>query len=337
MKTSARLLGALGLAAAFIGFAGMEQAQAEDITWDMANEYSAATIVGLADKHFADLVAEKTGGKLNIVNQFGGAAGLKSADLIDAIGSGAVPLGNFPLEVGSGHNQMYLVTNLPLIGQTLEEAAVMQEIARPYLEETLAKDNLQLLYMIIWPPVGIWASEELADAESLKGVPIRVNHPIATAIFKNAGAAPVQLSWGDVVPQLQVGAIEAVHTSISGGTLGLPLDKVPYYIDVGTHVGQSAAVVNRDVLDDLPADLKQAVLEAAAETEAWVRETISGQMQSETDALVDKGAKIVSGADVSVELVTHLREVSAPIIDEWLSKTGAEGEAFLEAYRARTQ
>ena len=282
-------------------------------------------------------MAEKTGGKLKIVNQFGGAAGLKSADLIDAIGSGAVPLGNFPLEVGSGHNQMYLVTNLPLIGQTLDEAAIMQEIARPYLEKTLARDNLELLYMIIWPPVGIWAGEPLEDAESLKGVPIRVNHPIATAIFRNAGAAPVQLSWGDVVPQLQVGAIKAVHTSVSGGTLGLPLDKVPYYIDVGTHVGQSAAVVNKDVLDGLPADIKAAVLEAAAETEAWVRDTISTQMQTETDALVEKGATVISGADVPAGLVTYLREVSAPIIDEWLTKTGDEGKAFLETYRSKTQ
>jgi len=327
---------ALGVALAF-GIATAGDAAAQEITWDMANEYSANTIVGLADKHFADLVAEKTGGRIRIVNQFGGAAGLKSADLIDAIGSGAVPLGNFPLEVGSGHDPMYLVTNLPLIGQTLEEAAVMQAIARPYLEKTLAKNNLELLYMIIWPPVGIWADAPLAGPDALKGLPIRVNHPIAMTIFKNAGAAPVQLSWGDVVPQLQVGAIRAVHASVSGGTLGLPLEKVPYYIDVGTHVGQAAAAVNKDVLDGLPDDLKAAVREAAAETETWVRDTIANQMKAETEALIAKGAKIVTGPDVPAELVAYLKKVSAPIIDDWLAKTGAEGRAFLDAYREKTQ
>lgn len=310
-------------------------AWAQEYTLDMANEYSDGTPPGMADIHFAELVKEKTGGRVKVVNQLGGSAGFKSADMIDAIGSGAVPMGNFPLEAGAGHSPMYLVTNLPLIGQTIDQAEIMQGVARPYVEKALADDNLGLLYMVIWPAVGVWSKEPIKTAEDFRQLAIRVNHPIATELFRNAGANPIQISWGDVIPQLQVGAIGAVHASISGISLGLPMDIVPYYNDIGTHVGQAAAAINLDTLNELPEDLRAAVLEAATETEAWNREQIASLVADEEKHVASKGGTVVS--EFSPELINHLREIAKPIIDKWLQSAGDDGKAFLEAYRNATQ
>ncbi|MCF3934807.1 TRAP transporter substrate-binding protein [Acuticoccus sp. M5D2P5] len=310
-------------------------ATAQEYTLDLANEYSGATPPGLADIHFAELVKEKTGGRVEVVNQLGGSAGFKSADMIDAIGAGALPMGNFPLEVGAGRNPMYLVTNLPLIGQTLAEAETMQEIARPYVEAAMEEDNLALLYMVIWPAVGVWSAEAIEAPEDFDGLKIRVNHPIAMELFRAAGASPVQISWSDVVPQLQVGAIEAVHASISGISLGLPTNIVPYYNDIGTHVGQAAAAINLDTLNELPEDLRAAVMEAAAETEAWNRAQIADLVASEEQHVADEGGTVVS--EFSPELIGFLREKAQPIVDEWLAKSGESGTEFLDAYRSATQ
>ncbi|WP_108659972.1 TRAP transporter substrate-binding protein [Acuticoccus kandeliae] len=310
-------------------------AMAQDYTLDLANEYSAATPPGLADIHFAELVKEKTGGRVEIVNQLGGSAGFRSADMIDAIGAGALPMGNFPLEVGAGRNPMYLVTNLPLIGQTLAEAETMQKIARPYVEAAMEEDNLALLYMVIWPAVGVWSAEPIETPADLEGLKIRVNHPIAMELFRAAGASPVQISWADVVPQLQVGAIEAVHASISGISLGLPMGVVPAYNDIGTHVGQAAAAINLDTLNELPDDLRAAVLEAAAETEAWNRAQIADLVASEEKHVADEGGMMVK--EFSPELIAFLREKAQPVIDDWLAKSGDAGKTFLDDYRAATQ
>lgn len=310
-------------------------ATAQEFVLDMANEYGAATPPGMADTHFAELVEKKTGGRVKIVNQLGGSAGFKSADMIEAIGSGAVPMGNFPLEAGAGHNPLYLITNLPLIGQTIDQAVTMQGIAKPYVKEAMNADDLELLYMVIWPAVGVWSKEPITRFEDFDGLSIRVNHPVATELFRNAGANPVQISWADVIPQLQVGAIEAVHASISGISLGLPMDIVPVYNDIGTHVGQAAAAINKDQLEALPDDLRAAVLEAATETEAWNREQITALVGTEAEKVKAAGGQVVS--EFSPELIGKLREIAQPIIDKWLAEAGENGTVFLDKYRAATQ
>lgn len=308
-------------------------ASAAPMQLDMANEYTPPTLPAEADGHFAELVKQKTGGKIEIVNQYGGALGIKSKAMIDACSTGAVPLVSFPLETASGVDQFFNVTNLPVMGQTLEEAGIMQKITRPHLTKLLAKVDMTPLYTTMWPPVGIWASEPILDISGWKGKKIRVNTTIATDLFKRAGAAPVPLSWGDVIPQLQAGAISAVHTSVAGGTLGLPLNIVPNFIDIGFYVTQQMAAINTDVLENLSPELKKAVLDAARETEVWAFNELGSRIKKETAALVAKGAKVIPASEIPMSYLEQFRAISQPTIDQWMARIGDAGRKVFEEYR----
>ncbi|WP_011578941.1 MULTISPECIES: TRAP transporter substrate-binding protein DctP [Chelativorans] len=324
---------ALGLT--LVAACSITHVTAQEYTLDMANEYNTNSIVGRADAHFAELVAEKTGGRVRVVVHFSGALGIKSEDVIDSVGTGAVSLANFPLEVGAGHSPLYSMTNLPLFGISLSQAIVMQEVAKPYLTDVMKEDNIVPLYFTIWPPIGLWSDQPIQTAEDLKGLRVRVTQPITAELFKAAGSAPVQLSWADVVPQLMTGALDAVHTSIQGLSLGLPAKDVPHFMDFGSHVSQNAAVINADLLQSFPEDIRAAILEAGVETEQWSHGMIAEIMDLEYKRLSENNVTLVKQENVPSDLMSFFRQISEPLVANWQAKAGEVGARFLAEYQGR--
>src|SRR2546427_248526 len=69
-------------------------AQGQVVRWNMADEYPATSIQGEADARFAKEVAERSGTRIQVTNQYDAASGFRSKDMVEAVGRGAVPLGN---------------------------------------------------------------------------------------------------------------------------------------------------------------------------------------------------------------------------------------------------
>src|SRR5690554_8016258 len=67
---------------------------ADEIVWDMPNEYPATSVQGEGDVIFSSLLKEKTDGQIRIAHHFGGALGLRSKDQLDAVGDGLVQVAN---------------------------------------------------------------------------------------------------------------------------------------------------------------------------------------------------------------------------------------------------
>ncbi|MGV6876384.1 TRAP transporter substrate-binding protein [Pseudochelatococcus sp. B33] len=336
LKEQLQVLGrAIGIAlATTICFS---HALAQDYTLDMANEYNTTSIVGRADAHFAELVAQKTGGRVKVVVHFSGALGIKSEDVIDSVGTGAVSLADFPLEVGAGHNPLYSMTNLPFFGISLSQAIVMQDVAKPYLTDMMKEDNIVPLYFTIWPPIGLWSNKPIKTTDDLKRLRVRVTQPITADLFKAAGSTPIQLSWADVVPQIMTGALDAVHTSIQGLSLGLPAKDVPYFMDFGSHVSQNAAVINADLLESFPEDIRTAIIEAGVETEQWSHGMIAEILEAEYKRISENNITLMKQADIPPELMAFFRQISAPLIANWQTRAGEAGAGFIAEYQTRTQ
>ena len=60
-------------------------------------------------------------------------------------------------------------------------------------------------------------NKPLDSMDAIKNVRIRTYDANGTITLRNAGAAPIQLSWADTVPQLTTGGIDGVLTSADGG------------------------------------------------------------------------------------------------------------------------
>ena len=120
---------------------GAVTAQAATLTWDMANEYNATSIHAEGDTLFAETLSETSNGQIEVVTHFGGALGFKSKDQLDAVADGAIQLADTYVGPLGGIEPIFLLSSLPFLASTIEEAKVLFEVARPYYEKVLAKNR----------------------------------------------------------------------------------------------------------------------------------------------------------------------------------------------------
>ncbi|HET6468341.1 MAG TPA: TRAP transporter substrate-binding protein [Geminicoccaceae bacterium] len=309
-------------------------ANADAATWDMPNEYNPTSIQAQGNKRFAEVLKEKTNGEIEIVHHFGGSLGYKSQDQFDAVGDGAVPIADTFIGPLGGFEPLFLLPSLPFLTANSEESRVLYEVAKPYYERIFEDNNQKLLFAEPWPPSGIWAKKPVAGTEDLKNLKIRSYDTSGTITLREAGAAPIQLSWADVVPQLGTGGIEAVLTSAEGGANAKFWEHLSDFTEINYAAPLNLVHMNLDVWNELSPEHQQAVLEAAAEAEAYTWELAKERVAQNYEEMRGHGMTITT--DVPPEYLEALAEASKPALDDWLAKTGEEGRAILEEYRRRT-
>ena len=304
-------------------------AHADTIQWDMPNEYGATSLPAEADRLFAERVNEKSDGKLVITNHFGGALGYKSRDHWSAVEDGAVPIASTYTGVFSGIDPIFELQSLPFVATNPKESKALLDAMRPWLEAAFAKGGQMYLLGAPWTPVGIWAQKKITDAEGLKNLKIRSYDKTGTLTLKNAGAAAIQLSWADVVPALSTGTIEAVLTSDEGGLSAKFHEYMDHFHHVGFTMGTNMIHVSQAAFDDLSPELRQAVLDAAAEVEAEAWANINERIALNVQRMDENG--VTSVTDVPAAFIEHLRTSGEPVTAAWREKFGDEEAAKIFA------
>ena len=297
-------------------------APAQDVAWDMPNEYGETSISGEADKIFAERLAANSGGRIIITNHFGGSLGYKSKDHWAAVEDQAVPIASTYTGVFTGFDPIFLMNNLPFMATNPTQSKALIDAARPYYAEAFAKGNQVLLLTEPWSPVGLWTKRPISSAAEMQGLKVRTYDKNGTLTLKELGAAAIQMSWADVVPALSTNTIEAVLTSEEGGLSANFQEYLDHYHYLNFTMGSNMVHVNRDVLDGLPDDLRQIVLDTAAEVEAELWARAQDRIDLNVQRLQD--ANVTAIQDVPESFIDELKTASMVAINEWRELIGQE-------------
>lgn len=303
-------------------------------SWNLANEYGATSIHAEGNVVFADAVNENTNGEITITVHPGGALGYKSADHFDAVSDGAVEIADTPGNFLGGIDPIMLLSSLPFLANTVDEARTLMDIAMPEYEKVFEANGQKILYASPWPASGLWAKMPIESSADLKDVKIRTYDPNGTKTLKAIGAAPIQLAWADVGPQLATGGISAVLTSAEGGVGQNFVEHTPFFTEINYAVPLNIVHINKSVFDSLSDEHQKAVMDAAqaASDRNWAE--VVGRTQKNYDALTDAGGTVVT--ERSPEFLGQLGEAGDGVLAEWLDKTGERGAAIIADYRAKT-
>lgn len=174
--------------------------------------------------------------------------------------------------------------------------------------------------------------DDIATVDDLKNLRLRTYDPTGVEVFSRVGAAPIQLSWADVVPQLTTGGIDAVLTSDEGGTNAKFWEHLSHFNQLGFSLGFSMGHMNRDVFEELSPELKEEVMAAASEAEDIAWDKAEGRVASNFETMRKEGIEIV---EPTPELLDALQEAATPVLEEWQADMGPDGDAILEDYRAK--
>lgn len=314
-------------------FALSAASSAQTYVWDMPNEYPAGSVQGEGDRHFAELLKTKSQGDIKIVHHFGASLGFRSKDQLDAVADGAVVIANTFVPPLGGINPIFVLSSLPFLVSDANEAFTLYEVARPYYDKELARYNQKLLYSSPWPASGLWGARAYDKHETVKGLKLRTYDPNGTLVFKAAGAAPVQLSWADIVPQLSTGGIEGVLTSIESGLSASFNDYTKFFTAINYTTPINMVTMNLDTWKKLPVDKQQAVLDAAKETENFLWAGLDSVIKRNYEVAAARGVTIVK--EVNPDFHQYLQKQAEPVIAAWVERAGKDGQALISEYRQR--
>ena len=310
-------------------------AQAQTVRWSMANEYPATSIQGEADARFARELAERSGTRIQITNQYDAASGLRSRDMVGAIGRGTVPIGNTYMGALGGLDPVFLLPSLPFLATTPEQAQLLAQIARPIFERVLEKQNQKLLFLSPWPAAGLWANKPVAGVDSLRGLRVRTADANGVAAFRAAGAVPVQISFADAIPQLKAGQLDAALSSGDGGAGQLLMETLKHFTQIDYAITMSVVTLNMNAWNALDEDLQAAVFAAATITEARQWEILKPRMAANFKAMREAGVTITT--ELTPEYRDALRKAGQGVVTDWARAMGPAGADILMGYRARVE
>jgi TRAP-type C4-dicarboxylate transport system substrate-binding protein len=305
------------------------------LRWSMANEYPATSIQGEADARFAREIAERTKGRIEIAHQYDAASGVRSRDMLAAIASGKLVIGNTFMGALGAVDPVFQLPSLPFLASAPEQGKALAEIARPAYERALEPHNQKLLFLSPWPAAGLWARKPIDSVEALKGLRVRTSDASGVLVFKTAGAVPVEVSFADAIPMLKAGQLDALVSSGDGGAGARFAETLKHFTAIEYAITMSMVTVNGDAWRALDPELRRAVLAAAAATEAAQWEILKTRVAANYAQFRAAGVTVTTA--LPPDYRQALSAAAQVAIDDWKQKMGPAAGPILDDYRKRLE
>ncbi|MBB3262735.1 tripartite ATP-independent transporter DctP family solute receptor [Azospirillum sp. OGB3] len=332
MKSMKALFAGLALAAMVLPGVVASGAAAADYK----AEYKLSTVLGkpfpwgIGGDRWAELVKEKTNGRIN-VKMYPGSA-LVNGDQTKEFT--ALRQGVIDMAVGSTINWSPQVKELNLFSlpflmpdHKAMDALTQGPVGKQLFDLLATKDVVPLA----WGENGFRevsnSKHAISKPEDLKGLKIRVvGSPLYLDTFTALGANPTQMSWADAQPALSTGAVDgqenpvAVFTAAKLPTLGQK------HLTLWGYVADPLIfVVNKEVWNSWSKEDQEAVraaaVQAAAEEVAIARKGITAQDDSLLKELAGQGVAVVQ---LTPEQQKAFQAATRAVYDKWAKTIGPD-------------
>ncbi len=301
-----------------LGLTAWGMASEPEFTARYATQLSKTFHLTEADYRFAELVAQKTGGRLKIEVYPAGQL-YKGRSIVKAITDGALQMGIIYSGAWNGQLPYIDIFDVPFVFKSMDE--IHKALAGP-LGEMISRDmekfNARLLH------VGYYGrSFELANrVHPLKtkadfhGLKMRCNLPMAVAAMAAMGAAPLKMSSSEVYMALQRKTIDGVVSGVQSIVKRKWNETCKYLTLTNGSFSPWPVTVNLKFWNSLPPDIQEAVMQAGAEVSR-----MSLERAEKEDAAALAEAKKTMHIHV---LETPWADARKAGLDAWRKRTGAQ-------------
>ncbi|WP_298829310.1 TRAP transporter substrate-binding protein [uncultured Piscinibacter sp.] len=316
-------------AAALIALSALAPAAFAQAKWDLPAAYPATNFHSENLAQFAADVDKASGGKLKITVH-PNASLFKAPEIKRAVQGGQAQIGEILLVNFSNEWPIFGADGLPFLADSYDSAMKLYQAQKPLLQKKLGEQGMALLYSVPWPPQGIYTKKPIASAADLKGIKWRAYSPATGRIAELVGAQPVTVQAAEFAQALATGVVESTMTSGATGVDSKLYEHLKYYYDTQAWLPKNAVIVNKAAFDALDKSTQDAVLKAGADAEArgW-----AASRKVNTDTLDKLKANGMQVQPPSAQLKADMKKVGDTMLKEWLDKSGAEGQALVDAFR----
>lgn len=277
---------------------------------------------GQGAQKFADLLSEKSGGKLKVRLFPGGTLG-GDVQTVSALQGGTLDITVLNSGILAAQAADYAMLDFPFLFNSVEEAHAV--IDGPVGEKLAAQlDSKGLIGLGYWD-LGFRhmtnSKQAVTRLEDMQGLKIRViQSPIYLETFSALGANPVPMAFPEVYTGLEQRTIDGQEnpfTVIEGNKFF----EVQKYLSVTGHIfNPQSLIISQKTWSRLNDDEKALIREAAAEAQKFQREMTAASMDKSRAAL--EGEMAVN--DISPEEKDRFRERVQPVIEKFSKDLNAD-------------
>lgn len=275
------------------------------------------TIVGQTGSHFKEKVEELTGGSVVVDVQASGVLGSEN-DVLDAILGGSTSIDISRISAFALTSYGCNKSKLLSIPFTFENRAHFWNFANSELAPEFLNEPQELGL----PVRGIFYGEEgfrhfftvkpVSGIADFKGLKLRVsNDPVMNGMVEGLGANPTVVSFGELYSALQTGVVDGAEQPIANYKSNAFPEVANNLILDGHTLGAVQAVITDNAWNKLTENQQAAVMEAAADTQAFNADLSETAENKVLDELKSSGCNVIDVPDK-----TPWQEACAKVISE---------------------
>jgi tripartite ATP-independent transporter DctP family solute receptor len=324
-KQSPTRVAVMAAASLLTSLALMASAAAQDVktrTLKFAFSLAQDHPLGQGAQKFADLVAEKSGGKMKVSIYANAVLGGDPQNL-SAVRGGTLDFTSMATGLLAGIDKRFMVFDLPFLFNDAQEAyAVSDGPVGQRLLGGLADHGLIGL--------GIWdlgfrnmtnSKRPISTVQDFQGLKIRViAAPVYIEMFKTLGSNPVPMTFGEVYGALESKAIDGQDNPV-GVIQSAKFAEVQKYLSLTRHIYTGMPfLMSKKTWDGMSQTERQIILDAAAEAKAQERKI----SQAKEAVAIDDLKKLMQVNGLTPDQVTQLRDAVKPVVDKFAAEIGPE-------------
>jgi tripartite ATP-independent transporter DctP family solute receptor len=273
------------------------------------------TAQGQSTQKFADLIAQKSGNRLKMDVFFGGSLG-GDLQTISALRGGTIDGTILATSTLVGIVKEFALFDLPFLFQSDAEAmAVVDGQFGKILNAGLSdRDLIGLAYWGAGYRHLTNSRHPVTKLEDIKGLKLRVlQNPVYIDLWNTLGANAVPMPFPEVYAALEQKTVDGQENP-AATLISAKLSEVQKYLSLTQHIYfVSAIIFSKPVWNQLNADERKVITDAAAETQAFARVAVPGEDKTILETL----RKQMTVNELAPAELARLRDAAKPVVDKY--------------------
>jgi tripartite ATP-independent transporter DctP family solute receptor len=304
----------------FVAGAAQAQVREQSFRWTTANPDGHPIPAG--GKKFAELVAAKSGGKMQVKVFPGGVLG-GDVQVLSAVQGGTIDMASMNSGILQGQIKEYAIVDFPFLFNDAKEADAVLDgaIGKQLADKMPEKGLVHLAYYDLGFRNVTDSKRAIKTADDIAGLKIRViQSPIYIDTFSALGANPVPMSFTEVYTALEQKSIdgqENPYTVIEANKF----QEVQKYLAATKHIyNPQSMFISKKTWDKLNKDEQAILLDAAKESAVYQRKVSRDAQDAALASLKQK----MEYTELPPAELAKVRTKLKPVIDKYSQQVGAD-------------
>lgn len=320
MKSSTKWIAALACGALLA--AGAAQAQVREQTFRWTTQNPTGHPVTQGGQKFADLVAQKSGGKMQVKLFPGGVLG-GDVQVLSAVQGGTIDMFSMNSGILQGQVKEFAIVDFPFLFNDAKEADAVLDgpIGKALADKLPEKGLVHLAYFDLGFRNVTNSKHAIKTADDIAGLKIRViQSPIYIDTFNALGANAVPMPFPEVYTGLEQKTIDGQENPFTVIEAN-KFQEVQKYLAGTRHIyNPQTMAISKKTWDRLNKDEQEILLSAAKEAQAFQRKT----SRDAQDVALGNLKKTMEYTELPPAEVAKIRTKLKPVIDKYSANVGAD-------------